>query len=137
MKYLVITFIGIIFGFLLRFYPFHNGISIPKIKYHYLGNKNMNVNLIKVDSDYIEDSSVKELRDGAISSPFVAARISEIISNSIYGKNDMKRPISVSLINDEVWSVSSAPLPQGTLGGTPGLLIEKSTGMIILIIHSK
>lgn len=137
MKYLAIVIVGIIVGISLRNYSFHNGHSTPRIKFHYLGNKDMSVNLIKADSDYIEDRSVKELRNGVISTPVVAARICEIISNSIYGKNDMRLPINVSLIDNEVWSVSGAPLSQGSLGGTPSLLIEKSTGMLIIVTHSK
>lgn len=137
MKYLVFIILGLIVGFSLRNYSFYNVDSTPKVKFHYLGNRDMNVNLIKADSDYIEDNSVKELRFGVISTPTVAARICEIISNSLYGKNDMRLPIRVCLINNEVWSVSGAPLPQGTLGGTPDLLIDKSTGMLILVTHSK
>lgn len=137
MKYLVFILLGLIVGFSIKNYSFCDKNHMHKIKFHYLGNKEMNVNLIKIDSDYIEDRSVKMLRNGLINSPNVAARISEIISNSIYGKNDMRHPINVSLINNEVWSVSGAPLPQGSLGGTPSLLIEKSTGMIVFITHFK
>lgn len=93
----------------------------------------MQVNLqMDEDSGYIEDASVNKLEGGILNNPEMVAQISEKIVNSVYGENDMRHPIEVNLLNDDVWSIADGPLPEGMTGGGAMLMLQRSNSMIIL-----
>lgn len=139
MKYLTIAIAGLFIGFFLKsICPHKTETPQPQIKFHYLGNIRKYVDLEEDSTDkgaYVEHNTVKNRKDGIIRSPYVAARIGELIGNSIYGKNDMHLPINVNLYNNYWWV--SGTLPKGMLGGVATISLDKSNCMIVHISHSK
>lgn len=106
------------------------------IQFHYKGNIARTVDLPKYDYGYIEHQSVKQLKDGVLKDPDVAARIGELIIKYHYGLENYNYPIKIRLYGKKIWLIQDN-LPQNMLGGGATLILLRSNSMIIDIAHSK
>jgi hypothetical protein len=77
--------------------------------------------------------------DGFVPNEETAIKIAEAIWFPIYGKSALrKKPYEVNLIDGKIWVVEGtlkSILP--TAGGTPYIEIDKYTGAILRVIHTK
>jgi len=75
--------------------------------------------------------------NGYVPDEKTAVRIAEAVLSPIYGEDHIikERPFHASL-KDGVWTVSGS-LPEGWIGGTAVIHIDKRTGAILSHIHYK
>ena len=137
--YIFITFVFGISLYLAFFYDERNEAQYNTIRFHYHGEKQCLVALDKSGNSYKEDSSVKKIKGGLVSTEEMSAKLSIIILNSIFNdKSDdnILLPITVTNIGNERWSNSSW-LPRGADGGVGFILLQRSDSKILLYGHSK
>ena len=137
--YIFITFVFGISLYLAFFYDERNEAQYNTIRFHYHGEKQCFVALDKSGNSYIEDSSVKNLKEGIVSTEEMSAKLAIILLNSIsYDNSDDKisLPITVVNVGNKRWG-NSTWLPRGADGGTGFILIQRSNSKIILYHHTK
>jgi hypothetical protein len=102
------------------------------------------------DSCYVIDSNLstkdyssftnRTPKGGFISTPKIASQVAEIIWTQIYGVENIKKqkPFSVNLEND-IWIIEGSwdRSNNDTDGGNAYMEINKNTGEIIKVIHTK
>lgn len=142
MNKIVYIFILFIFGislYLAFFNNERNRIQYNTIKFHYQGEKKCFIALDKFENSYIEDSSVKNIEGGVISTAEMSAKLSIIILNSIFydkSDDDILLPITVINIGNKRWE-NRTWLPRGFEGGTGFILFQRSNSKILLYGHTK
>ena len=142
MNKIVNIFIMLVFGislYLAFFYKDRNEPQYNTIKFHYKGEMKCSVALDKSGNSYIEDSSVKNLKGGIVSTEEMSAKLSIIILNSIFYDNSddkISLPITVVNVGNKRWR-NSTWLPRGADGGNGYILIQRSNSKILLYGHTK
>ncbi|WP_443701500.1 hypothetical protein [Prevotella sp.] len=142
MNKIVNIFIMLVFGislYLAFFYKERNEPQYNTIKFHYKGEMKCSVALDKSGSSYIEDSSVKNLKGGIVSTEEMSAKLSIIIMNSFfYDNSDHKASLPITVVNvgNKRWW-NSTWLPRGADGGRGSILIQRSNSKILLYGHTK
>lgn len=137
--YIFITFVFGISLYLAFFYDERNEAQYNTIRFHYHGEKQCFVALDKSGNSYIEDSSVKNLKGGIVSTEEMSAKLAIILLNSIFYDNSddkISLPITVVNVGNKRWG-NSTWLPRGADGGTGFILIQRSNSKIILYHHTK
>ena len=137
--YIFITFVFGISLYLAFFYDERNEAQYNTIRFHYHGEKQCLVALDKSGNSYIEDSSVKNLKGGIVSTEEMSAKLAIILLNSIFYDNSddkISLPITVVNVGNKRWG-NSTWLPRGADGGTGFILIQRSNSKIILYHHTK
>lgn len=137
--YIFITFVFGISLYLAFFYDERNEAQYNTIRFHYHGEKQCFVALDKSGNSYIEDSSVKNLKEGIVSTEEMSAKLAIILLNSIFYDNSddkISLPITVVNVGNKRWG-NSTWLPRGADGGTGFILIQRSNSKIILYHHTK
>jgi hypothetical protein len=96
----------------------------------YVLNKNL---LLNNYSDY--KGFIPE--DGFVPNEKIAFQIAESVLIQIYGKETIEneKPFSINLEND-IWIVEGS-LEEGFVGGVAYIEINKNTGQILKVIHTK
>lgn len=100
----------------------------------------INLQLEKEDSLYelehffVEDQSVRKIKNGIIDSPQMAAQMADILIKSVYNES-ADLPITVKQLNNNVWLCCSAP-PKAE-GGSAHFLIRKQDAKVIYYCHGK
>ena len=141
MNKIVKIFILLVFGITLYiafFYKEKNEPQYNTIKFHYKGEMKCSVALDKSGYSYIEDSSVKNLKGGIVSTEEMSAKLAIIILNSIYYDNSdhkISLPITVVNIGNKRWGNSTCP-PRAE-GGIGFIFIQRSNSKILLYGHTK
>ena len=126
--YIFITFVFGISLYLAFFYDERNEAQYNTIRFHYHGEKQCFVALDKSGNSYIEDSSVKNLKGGIVSTEEMSAKLAIILLNSIFYDNSddkISLPITVVNVGNKRWG-NSTWLPRGADGGTGFILIQRS-----------
>lgn len=142
MNKIVNIFIMLVFGislYLAFFYKERNEPQYNTIKFHYQGEMKCFVALDKSGNSYIEDSSVKNLKGGIVSTEEMSAKLAIILLNSIFYDNSddkISLPITVVNVGNKRWG-NSTWLPRGADGETGFILIQRSNSKIILYHHTK
>ena len=142
MNKIVNIFIMLVFGislYLAFFYKERNEPQYNTIKFHYQGEMKCFVALDKSGNSYIEDSSVKNLKGGIVSTEEMSAKLAIILLNSIFYDNSddkISLPITVVNIGNKRWG-NSTWLPRGADGGKGFILIQRSNSKILLYGHTK
>lgn len=85
--YIFITFVFGISLYLAFFCDGRNEAQYNTIRFHYHGEKQCLVALDKSGNSYKEDSSVKKLKGGIVSTEEMSAKLSIIILNSTRWRN--------------------------------------------------
>ena len=137
--YIFITFVFGISLYLAFFYDERNEAQYNTIRFHYHGEKQCFIALDKSGNSYIEDSSVKNLKEGIVSTEEMSAKLAIILLNSIFYDNSddkISLPITVVNVGNKRWG-NSTWLPRGADGGTGFILIQRSNSKIILYHHTK
>lgn len=137
--YIFITFVFGISLYLAFFYDERNEAQYNTIRFHYHGEKQCFVALDKSGNSYKEDSSVKKIKGGIVSTEEMSAKLSIILLNSIFYDNSddkISLPITVVNVGNKRWG-NSTWLPRGADGGTGFILIQRSNSKIILYHHTK
>jgi hypothetical protein len=77
-------------------------------------------------------------RDGFVPNAETAMRIAEAVWIPIYGEDRIssEKPFNATLTND-IWTVTGADLPPGTVGGVAEAQISKRDGRIVRVIHGQ
>lgn len=142
MNKIVNIFIMLVLGislYLAFFYKDRNEPQYNTIKFHYQGEMKCLVALDKSGNSYIEDSSVKNLKGGIVSTEEMSAKLSIIILNSIFYDNSddkISLPITVVNVGNKRWR-NRTWLPRGADGGNGYILIQRSNSKILLYGHTK
>ena len=137
--YIFITFVFGISLYLAFFYDERNEAQYSTIRFHYHGEKQCFVALDKSGNSYKEDSSVKKIKGGIVSTEEMSAKLAIILLNSIFYDNSddkISLPITVVNVGNKRWG-NSTWLPRGADGGTGFILIQRSNSKIILYHHTK
>lgn len=137
--YIFITFVFGISLYLAFFYDERNEAQYNTIRFHYHGEKQCFVALDKSGNSYKEDSSVKKIKGGIVSTEEMSAKLAIILLNSIFYDNSddkISLPITVVNVGNKRWG-NSTWLPRGADGGTGFILIQRSNSKIILYHHTK
>lgn len=137
--YIFITFVFGISLYLAFFYDERNEAQYNTIRFHYHGEKQCFVALDKSGNSYKEDSSVKKIKGGIVSTEEMSAKLAIILLNSIFYDNSddkISLPITVVNVGNKSWG-NSTWLPRGADGGTGFILIQRSNSKIILYHHTK
>ena len=137
--YIFITFVFGISLYLAFFYDERNEAQYNTIRFHYHGEKQCFIAFDKSGNSYIEDSSVKNLKEGIVSTEEMSAKLAIILLNSIFYDNSddkISLPITVVNVGNKRWG-NSTWLPRGADGGTGFILIQRSNSKIILYHHTK
>ena len=76
--------------------------------------------------------------NGIIPNAKAAVDLAKIILNYHYGEEDIneEKPLDVELVNNRVWYISGS-LPEDAVGGVAEILIQKSDGKVLGMIHGK
>ena len=117
-------------------------MECEKKEYVFLGNKTKVYKGDEIDSsiyvDGVDPHGVYNKPNGVIPNDSLAVEMAKIVLFPIYGKDNIERqrPYQVTLINNELWSINGS-LPKNALGGTFGIVINKSDGQVKLIFHEK
>lgn len=100
----------------------------------------INLELEKEDSLYelerffVEDQSVRRIKNGIIDSPQMAAQMADILIKSVYNES-ADLPITVKQLNNSIWLCGSAS-PKSE-GGSAYFLIRKQDAKVIYYSHGK
>lgn len=94
--------------------------------------------LIAFGSAVIADDDSLAPREGFVPNAETAIRIAEAVWIPIYGEKLIasERPFKATLRGD-VWIVTGADLPQGSLGGVAEAHISKRDGRILRVMHGQ
>lgn len=137
--YIFITFVFGISLYLAFFYDERNEAQYNTIRFHYHGEKQCFVALDKSGNSYKEDSSVKKIKGGIVSTEEMSAKLAIILLNSIFYDNSddkISLPITVVNVGNKRWR-NSTWLPRGADGGNGYILIQRSNSKILLYGHTK
>jgi len=96
----------------------------------YVINKKLSLNDYSKYKGFISE-------DGFVPNEKIAFQIAEIVLSQIYGKEtiESEKPFSINLENN-VWIIEGS-LKEGFLGGVAYIEIDKQTGQILKVIHTK
>ena len=99
-------------------------------KVDYIINKNLS------SMDYSDTKGILP-KEGFVPNEKTAFQIAEIVLSQIYGKEtiESEKPFSINLENN-VWIIEGS-LKEGFLGGVAYIEIDKQTGQILKVIHTK
>lgn len=88
-------------------------------------------------NDYVY-SPIKVVDTGMIPDAETASRITYEYISIVYGKEiaEKEQPYNIQLINNQIWQISGS-LPPNMVGGVFSITIEKQTGKIWSICHTK
>lgn len=80
-----------------------------------------------------------ESDSGFVPNEKTAARMAMILWSAIYGEKQIRSefPFHITLVDDTLWSLSGSVNPVGAIGGAAHLLLRKSDGKVLFIIHEK
>lgn len=87
--------------------------------------------------DYIEYDGYTP-KEGFVPNEFIAIKIAEIILFNLYGKEEIidQRPYNILLKDNTTWCIEGY-LPQNMLGGVVYIEIDKMTGEVLKVLHTK
>lgn len=90
--------------------------------------------LYELERFFVEDQSVRKIKNGIIDSPQMAAQMADILIKSVYNES-AGLPITVKQLNNSVWLCCSAP-PKSE-DGSAHFLIRKQDAKVIYYCHGK